>query len=170
MAATETCLGIAVYHRIRALFKPCDKTPFSFDIRYAIHLNELLHSVRWTVRELSATGYHVTKELARAGGDRNIAGLLQQPAKQHSYESGMLATIAASQTLSATDLVFRAASCGTLFLSRVSFFESLPYVRSNDKIGPSTQARFREMVWEALRLREPKVVFCAWQDKIPDCF
>lgn len=163
----QTCLDIAMDHRIQLLCTPhaLPRKPIC-NVAYATRIDEITQFVKKHIRPNTWSHHEekVTRELAQPRGSAQIVVLLLQPANNHPFEQGKLATIASSPSLSALNRAFTVCSRGSISLSDVTVLDSLPHIRPLDRIDVSLRTTLRKLVLRAVRDRKPKVVLCAWKD------
>lgn len=159
----EQCLGIAVDHRIQALFAPLQRIDSDFNVTYASRLLEITNFVQTNVRRttLPQNEIRVTQSLARPKSNGDIIFLLLQPANYHPFHEDKIAVIGSSPTLDSLDQALWTASSGSLSLSDVTVLDSLPFIRPKDRISPRNEKILQGMVLDAVWARKPRVVFCA---------
>lgn len=161
----EQCLGIAVDHRIQALFAPLQRIDANFNFAYTSQLSEITDFVQTNVRRatLSPEEIDVTQSLARPKNNGDIVFLLLQPANYHPFHGDKIAVISSSPTLGSLDQALWTASSGSLSLSDVTVLDSLPFTRPKDRISSRNEQILGDMVLHALWAQKPRVVFCASQ-------
>lgn len=159
MEPDTICLGVAIDHRIRRLFKPVPR-PAS-----TATPNSHVSFLQTRGRELgrSKDEIKVTVEMAGPASPGGIAVILQQP-RDHPFERGTEAVIEDCETLAALRDIFAAVSCGTLNLRRdISVVDLLPYITEaemNRMSDASIKNAFQATV-QALCIKEPDVTLCA---------
>lgn len=165
------CLGVAIDHRIRALFQRLPRT--YGDAALGSHISiiqELGYKLDRCAAEVGVTG--ILAGPATAGG---IAVILQQPRDEHPYGQGATAVIDDCDTLWAVKQIFDTVSCGTMDLQRdISTFDLLPYTTPEeveergedlDFLGD----RFNVCV-EAVCHKKPDVVLCVGRHFLPEAW
>ncbi|OGE54745.1 hypothetical protein PENARI_c005G09013 [Penicillium arizonense] len=151
------CLGVAVDHRIRRLFKPVcnDLTEPSNHVS--------LIETRGQSLERPHSEIQVTAQLAGPAFKGGIAVALQQPRHNHPFEEGLDAVIRDCKTLYALDDVFAAVSCGSLDIrTNVTIVDLLPYV--SESIASIDGAILEESFRASKHImldKEPSVLLCA---------
>ncbi|KAF2677932.1 hypothetical protein K458DRAFT_446679 [Lentithecium fluviatile CBS 122367] len=159
----KVCLGVAVDHRIRRLFKPV--------------LNDLTERSEHTSRieargrslKRSREEIQVTTQLAGPAVKGGIAIALQQPRHNHPFEKGLDAVIENCETLNALCDIFTKVSCETLDIrTDITVVDLLPYVSEDvAKIG---NAKLRESFRASVQVicdKEPDVLLCAGRVWLP---
>lgn len=122
--AESECLGVAIDHRIRRLFKPVISPPQTTPSTHISMLDSMGRRYRRSGDEIK-----VTKQLAYPPTTGGILVALQQPRNNHPFEKGVEEVISECGTLAALDDLFHAASCGTLGIGiNVSVIDLLPYI------------------------------------------
>ncbi|KAE8346092.1 hypothetical protein BDV24DRAFT_158889 [Aspergillus arachidicola] len=163
---TELCLGVAVDHRIRSLFKPIriqTQVRMQGDDSHAQLLKNLARGR--TDRYISKDEIDMTLELSGPQTVGGITVVLQQPARFHPYSKGLEAVLDYSATLSTIDKAFSAVSCGTISIrsSTLSLIDSLPYVGPDDDISSEEKKRVRRVTSHVIIRKDPDVVLCMWR-------
>ncbi|KAE8397461.1 hypothetical protein BDV37DRAFT_291977 [Aspergillus pseudonomiae] len=163
---TALCLGVAVDHRIRSLFRPIRaRTQASMpgDPADAQLLKSLAD--RRTDRYISKHEIDITLELFGPQATGGITVVLQQPWRFHPYWKGIEAVVGACPTFSAVDEAFSAASCGTISIgsSTLSIIDSLPFVRPQDNLSSWDRWIIRNATSDVIITKDPDVVLCMWR-------
>lgn len=163
---TEVCLGVAVDHRIRSLFKPIRiQTQVRMQGNHAgARLLERLAGGR-TDRYIAKDEIDITLELFGPQATGGITVVFQQPWRFHLYSKGIEAVIDACPTFFVIDEAFSAVSCGTISIvsSTLSIIDSLPYVRPQDKLSSWDKLEIRKVASEIIFKKDPDVVLCMWR-------
>jgi hypothetical protein len=158
------CLGVAVDHRIRRLFKPVcnDLTEPSNHVS--------LVETRGQSLERPHSEIQVTAQLAGPAFKGGIAVALQQPRHNHPFEEGLDAVIRDCKTLYALDDVFAAVSCGSLDIrANITIVDLLPYV--SESIASIDGAILEESFRASKHImldKEPSVLLCAGKIRLPN--
>jgi hypothetical protein len=158
------CLGVAVDHRIRRLFKPVcnDLTELSNHVS--------LIETRGQSLERPHSEIQVTAQLAGPAFKGGIAVALQQPRHNHPFEEGLDAVIRDCETLYALDDVFAAVSCRSLDIrTNVTIVDLLPYV--SEPIASIDGAILEKSFCASKHImlaKEPSVLLCAGKIRLPN--
>ncbi|PYH71035.1 uncharacterized protein BO88DRAFT_242398 [Aspergillus vadensis CBS 113365] len=163
---TEVCLGVAVDHRIRSLFKPIriqTQVRMQGDDSHA-QLLETLARER-TDRYISKDEIDITLELSGPQTVGGVTVVLQQPARFHPYSEGLEAVLDYSATFSTIDEAFSAVSCGSISIrsSTLSLIDSLPYVGPDDDLSSEEKLRVRRVTSHIIIRKDPDVLLCMWR-------
>ena len=156
----KVCLGVAVNHRIRQLFKPVmhDLTERSN------HVSRI--EARGGLLKRSREEIQVTAQLAGLAVKGGIAVALQQPRHNHPFEKGLDAVIENCETFFAFNDVFTAVSCGTLNIrTDITVVDLLSYV--SEEVTKIDDAKLRESFCASVQAicgKEPDVSALRGQD------
>ncbi|KAI7969636.1 hypothetical protein EIK77_008791 [Talaromyces pinophilus] len=158
------CLGVAIDHRIRRLFRPVPSV--SSSAGHGKHIS--IVRAKGGILGLPEDEIQVTAELAGPETTGGIAIALQQPREDHPFEDGIRAVIDDCDTLTTLEELFAVVSCNTLgLISDVSVIDLLLYTSKEDMEDMdhvSLSDRFRASI-EVFCNKKPDVLLCA--GKIP---
>lgn len=161
----ETCLDIAVDHRIRALFKPIHKqVQFNVNGNHGRYLTELAKTSAHRI--ISEHEINVTQQFLGPEFTGGITVVLLQPSNFHPYWEGLDSVIQNCRTFSFLDEDFRAVTCGSIGLDSklLSVVDSAPYTRPKDGVSVEYKKHMRRSASRIIREKKPEVVLCMWRD------
>ncbi|KAM0724110.1 hypothetical protein Q7P37_000290 [Cladosporium fusiforme] len=179
MHAAETCLNVAIDHRIRELF-----IPVTLPVGSSVPSAQLEHQGFCgitdyidSLRKVDSKETDVTRRLAGPYGvTRGITVLLKQPRDRHAFDRGMAATVRDCETLQALHDMFQAVTFRTVGISDVNVIDALPFVRPADEkhatgadkspFSSETKKKLRSKVRQFLEQIAPSVIMCASQEKV----
>lgn len=179
MHAAETCLNVAIDHRIRELFIPVT-LPVGSSVPSAQPEHQGFCGITDyidSLRKVDSKETDVTRRLAGPYGvTRGITVLLKQPRDRHAFGRGMAATVRDCGTLQALHDMFQAATFRTVGISDVNVIDALPFVRPADEkhatgadkspFSSETKKKLRSKVRQFLEQIAPSVIMCASQEKV----
>lgn len=158
------CLGVAIDHRIRKLFKPVPCTRNAEVGNHVTLIQAHGHQLKKNHDEINVTG-----DLAAPTSTGGIAIALQQP-RDHPFHEGTESVIENCKTLVACRDIFNTCSCGTLDLVKdVSVIDLLPYIMVDDKAlmdDKSIKSALCVSV-EIFCSKKPDILLCAGRIPIP---
>ncbi len=160
----QTCLDIAIDHRLVLLFKPTHLREKVFTSNHIPLIRNLGGRLRRGSNSIPQTEINVTAEIAQPCGSGGILTILQQPAKDHPYDDGTATTIAGCATYMCLKACFEAVSLNTISLGDISVVDSLPYVRRNDQLDARSKLWLRNEVYGIAQAKMPAAVLCMWKD------
>lgn len=164
--APLVCLGVAVDHRIRRLFKPLDLGGPTESPKHSSVFENRGKSLGRSDEEIQ-----VTAQLAGSPVKGGIAVTLQQPRHNQPFEQGLNAVIKESKTLSALNDIFTAVSCRTLDIrTNVAVINLLPYESERD-LTKIDDAKLREsfrVSAQAIYDEKPAVLLCAGKVRLDE--
>ncbi|KAH7123592.1 hypothetical protein B0J11DRAFT_487829 [Dendryphion nanum] len=159
----KVCLGVAIDHRIRRLFKPVvnDLTESSE------HVSRI--EARGSSLKRSRKEIQVTAQIAGPPVKGGIAITLLQPRDNHRFEEGLNSVIENCKTLNALDDIFFTASCGTLDIrTGITVVDLLPYVHEKiEEIDDTTLRESFRVSVQAICDKEPEILLCAGRVWLP---
>jgi len=159
----KVCLGVAVDHRIRRLFKPVFNNPTEHS-NHVFRIEALGRSLN-----RSREAIEVTAQIAGPAVKGGIAVALQQPRHNHPFEKGLNAVFEDCETLCALSDIFTTVSCGTLDVrTDITIVDLLPYV--SEDVAEIDDAMLRESFRASTQIicdKEPNVLLCAGKIWLP---
>jgi len=159
----KVCLGVAIDHRIRRLFKPV----VHYQRERSNHVSRI--EERGRVLGRCSDEIKVTAKLAGPAVKGGIAITLQQPRHNHPFEKGIDAVIEDCESLDALYDIFRAVSCQTLDIrTDITIVDLLPYVFENvAKIRDDELEESFRVSTQIICDKEPDVLLCAGKIWLP---
>lgn len=166
------CLGIAIDHRLRRLFRPLKAPSLYVKTVPGTHVEHILDLGRTYQHRDGAVSdqeIKVAAELAMPASTGGIAIALSQPAGNHPYSWGTSEVIRESPTLSALSDAVRTVSCHTVNeLDMITVMDSLPFLEPGDSASPSERRARRNHFFTVVRKKQPDILLCMWRKKPQD--
>ncbi|KAH7012011.1 hypothetical protein B0J12DRAFT_690948 [Macrophomina phaseolina] len=166
----STCLGVAIDHRLRKLFKPVgQRTNIEMRTRERSHVQHIYemgldHGLQH--RPVSSKELEVTSQLSMPEARGGIAIALLQPAQSHPYDSGIEQVISGCPTLCALAEVFYTVSRHTVIqLDEVTVIDSMPYTEPEDRLSGLERQNKRNDFYRAIKKKRPDVLLCMWKKR-----
>ncbi|PVH94444.1 hypothetical protein DM02DRAFT_661061 [Periconia macrospinosa] len=161
----DECLGIAIDHRLRKLFRPVLQNQGR---EFGLHQDKIVGLGRSLLRgneQVPKDELLVTRQLASPASIGGLVVVLLKPPNSLPYHYGLDLTVQSCPTLAALDEGFRVVTCGSLSLEDITTVDSLPFIRPKDKLPPGFKRNRYLQVFEILKAKRPDVILCMWQDK-----
>lgn len=165
MYPIESCIGIAVDHRLQRLVGRLPSGRGLPPGRHGQLLEELAASITRPEEVISPEEIDFTVWLSQPATISGIVAMLQQPANEHPYDQGREITFNGCDTLVSLDECFKFASSGTFGLDQITVLDDLPYTRKKDETDAEYRSTVRRCVLDMIDAKRPSVVLCMSQER-----